>query len=49
MNDEDSDFIDLEFSQISKERMAENAFDSLSVLTTLSSNCYTFCGCMRII
>ena len=27
MNDEDSDFIDLEFSQISEEKMSENALD----------------------
>ena len=26
-------------------RGPKNAFDSLSVLTTLASNCYTFCGC----
>jgi len=32
MNDEDSDFIDLEFSQISKERMAENAFDFFQLM-----------------
>ena len=32
MNDEDSDFIDLEFSQISKEKMAENAFDFFQLM-----------------
>ena len=32
MNDEGSDFIDLEFSQISKERMAENAFDFFQLM-----------------
>ena len=32
MNDEDSDFIDLEFSPISKEKMAENAFDFFQLM-----------------